>query len=144
MRSLLANLVGRSWMYHQAIIYRRAALARVGSYDTRYRSTSDYDYHVRSYLHGWRAGFAKSVLVEYDMTGGSNDVTATFGELAKIHRAHRGALPPLISAANEIVRRLEHARIRAQRNLSATKLGAFVRPIWVAVNRRLRDRPPST
>ena len=143
-RSLLGNILGRSWIYHQAVIYRRASLARIGPFSTAYRVAGDYDYHVRCYAAGLRARFTADVLVDYDMGGGSNDVVTAFREFKRIHRAHRDVLPAWVNCANEIVRGAEYARIVTLRTLSATGLGARLRPLWAKANRWLRHRgtPP--
>ncbi len=138
--TLLANILGRSWMYHQAVVYRRESLARVGPYSTAYRATADYDYHVRCYLAGLRGRFTADVLVDYDMSGGSNDVVTVFREIKLIQRSHRGELPAWVNRANEVIRNVECARILALRKLAATRLGAGLRPLWTRLNRRLRVR----
>src|SRR5262249_5053843 len=135
----LANIVGRNWMYHQAVIYRRASLARIGDFSTIYRATADYDYHIRCYLRGLRGRFIGDLLVDYDMSGGSNDVAPVFEEFKRIQRSHRGALPWWVNTANEIVRRVEYGRIRLQRALSTTPLGVRLRATWARLNRRLRQ-----
>jgi glycosyltransferase involved in cell wall biosynthesis len=48
--TLLGNVLGRSWMYHQGVVYRRASLSRVGRFSTAYRAAGDYDYHIRCYV----------------------------------------------------------------------------------------------
>jgi glycosyltransferase involved in cell wall biosynthesis len=138
--TLLGNILGRSWMYHQAVVYRRASLARIGPFSTAYRAASDYDFHVRCYVAGLRGRFTDDVPVDYDMGGGSNDVGTVFREFKRIQRSHRDELPAWVNCANEIVRRAEYARILTLRTLSATRLGAGLRPAWATLNRRLRRR----
>lgn len=138
--TLLGNILGRSWMYHQAVVYRRASLARIGPFSTAYRAASDYDFHVRCYVAGLRGRFTDDVPVDYDMGGGSNDVGTVFREFKRIQRSHRDELPAWVNCANEIVRRVEYARILTLRTLSATRLGAGLRPTWATLNRRLRRR----
>ena len=137
-RTLLGNLLGRSWMYHQAVLYRRASLARIGPFSTAYLRATDYDFHIRCYVAELRGKFRGEVLVDYDMGGGSNDVVAVFRELKQIQRSHRGELPTWLCWLNEIVRSLEYERILSLRRLSATRLGARIRPVWEKLNRRLR------
>jgi putative colanic acid biosynthesis glycosyltransferase len=138
-RSLLANLLGRNWIYHQAVIYRRATLRRMGAFSTAYRAAEDYDYHLRCYLAGLCGRFTADILVDYDMSGGSNDLDTVFGEFKRIQRAHRAALPAWVNVANEIVRRIEYGRIRALRTLSTTAVGGRLRPLWTKANRWLRS-----
>jgi hypothetical protein len=138
-RSLLGNLVGRSWIYHQAVIYRRASLRTIGPFSTSYRVAADYDYHLRCYVGGLRAVFTRDVLVDYDMGGGSNDAVTAFREFRRIQRSHRRSLPAWVGGANEIVRGLEYARILGLRTISTTRLGAPLRPVWARANRWMRD-----
>lgn len=144
-RTLLGNILGRSWLYHQAVLYRRASLDRVGSFSTAYGTAGDYDYHVRCYVAGLRGRFTGDMLVDYDMGGVSSDVGTVFEQLKEIQRSHRAELPGWVNWANEIVRNAEHARIVAMRTLSATRLGASLRPAWTTLNRWLREsrRRPS-
>jgi GT2 family glycosyltransferase len=137
-RTLLGNILGRSWMCHQAVIYRRSALARIGSFSTAYRVAGDYDFHIRCYIAGLRGTFTTEPFVDYDMAGGSNDITTVFGEFKRAQRAHRDRLPTWVTWANEIVRPLEYARMLAMRTLAATPLGARLRPSWATFNRWLR------
>jgi hypothetical protein len=137
-RSLIANLVGRSWIYHQAMIYRRASLARVGPYATTYRSTGDYELNMRCYIAGLRGRFIGEALVDYDTTGGSSDVSLVFRELKASQQAHRSALPWWVRHANELARPAEHARTRALRWLASTRPGRALRPVWVRLNRGAR------
>jgi glycosyltransferase involved in cell wall biosynthesis len=138
--TLLGNILGRSWIYHQAVVYRRTSLARIGSFSTAYRTSADYDYHVRCFVAGLRGRFTADVLVNYDMGGGSNDVAMVFSELKHIQRSHRGELRPWVNWANEIVRTVEYVRILTLRKLSATPLGASLRVVWAKLNRSLRKR----
>ena len=140
--TLLGNILGRSWICHQAVVYRRAALARVGPFSTAYRAAGDYDYHVRCYVAGLRGRFTADVLVDYDMGGGSNDVVTVFREFKQIQRAHSADLPAWVNCANEIIRCVEYGRILTLRKLSTTRVGASLRPVWTKVNRRLREHPP--
>ena len=141
-RTLLGNILGRSWMYHQAVVYRRASLARIGPFSTAYRTASDYDFHVRCYVAGLRGVFTSDVPVDYDMGGGSNDVVTVFTEFKQIQRSHRDELPAWVNWLNETVRSVEYWRILTLRALSATRLGAGLRPAWATLNRRLRRRRP--
>lgn len=142
-RTSLGNLLGRNWMYHQAVVYRRASLTRIGFYSTAYRTAMDYDYHFRCYVAGLRGLFSADVLVDYDMGGSSNDVVAVFREFKTIQRSYAGELPAWVNGANEIVRRLEYTRILVQRRLSTTWLGTNLRPFWAKLNRWIRQgRPP--
>jgi hypothetical protein len=141
--SLLANILGRNWIYHQAVIYRRASLGRIGPFSTAYRVAGDYDYHIRCYVAGLRARFTADVLVDYDMCGGSNDVITAFQEFKRIHRAHRAALPLWVTCVNEIVRGAEYGRISALRRLSATRFGARLRPLWAKAIRWAHRGTPS-
>ena len=138
--TLLGNLLGRSWIYHQGVVYRRASLRRVGPFSTAYRAAGDYDFHLRCYVAGLRGRFTDDVLAYYDMGGGSNDVVTVFREFKEIQRSHRGELPPWANWANEIVRTAEYTRILALRKFSATRLGATLRPSWARLNRWLRRR----
>jgi glycosyltransferase involved in cell wall biosynthesis len=141
--TLLANILGRSWIYHQAVVYRRASLSRVGPFSTAYRTAGDYDYHIRCYVAGLRGKFTDDVLVNYDMGGGSNDVVAVFREFKQIQRSHRAELPMWVNGVNEMVRSVEYARILTLRKFSATRFGAGLRPCWARLNRWLRRRTPS-
>lgn len=132
--SLVANVLGRSWMYHQTVIYRRTSVAALGEY-SGYRVASDYDYHVRAYASGLRWRRVPDVLVDYDMTGGSSDPAVAFEELRRIHRANRPRLPAWVNRGNEVIRTLEYFRISAFRGLSATRLGARLRPLWWGLRR---------
>ena len=138
--TLLANLVGRSWMCQQAVIYRRASLERVGTFSTAYRATGDYDFHIRCYVTGLRGRFTTELLVDYDMGGGSNDIVPVFAELKRIQRSHRKALPLWVNGLNEVVRTFEHARILTLRGLAATPIGGRLRPVWARLNRWVRPR----
>ncbi len=135
--TLLANILGRSWTYHQAVVYRRASLARIGPFSTAYRVAGDYDYHIRCYLAGLRGRFTRNLLVDYDMGGGSNDVVTVFRELKQIQRSHRDELPGWVNVVNEVVRSVEYRRILTLRRLSATRGGACLRPFWTKANRWL-------
>ncbi|HEV8438208.1 MAG TPA: glycosyltransferase [Methylomirabilota bacterium] len=137
-RRFVANILGRSWMYHQAVIYRRTSLARIGAFSTSYRATADYDYHIRCYVAGLRGRFIRDVLVDYDMTGGSNDVATVFDELKRIQRSHRRELPAWVNGVNEVVRSIEYRRIQLLRTVSATPLGTGLRSVWTTLNRRVR------
>jgi hypothetical protein len=62
-RSLLANLLGRNWIYHQAVIYRRTTLRRRGPSrppTARPRTTT---YHLRCYAAGLRGRFTPDIHV---------------------------------------------------------------------------------
>lgn len=137
-RSLAGNLLGRNWMYHQAVIYRRASLRGIGPFSSDYRVAGDYDLHLRGYAAGLRARFITEAVVDYDMSGGSNDVGAAFREFKRIQRSHRHALPAWMNGLNEIVRPLEYARVLILRTLSSTGLGIRLRPLWASANRWLR------
>jgi len=139
-RTFLASILGRNWIYHQTVIYRRASLDRLGPFSTAYRVAEDYDHHVRGYIAGIRGTFTDEVLVDYDMGGGSSDVGAAFREFRLVHRSYRHQLPTLVNWGNEIVRTAEYGRIMGLRRLSATRLGAGLRPAWTWLNRRLRQR----
>jgi glycosyltransferase involved in cell wall biosynthesis len=143
-RTLLGNILGRSWMYHQAVVYRRSSLDRIGPFSTAYQVAGDYDYHVRCYVAGLRGRFTKDVLVDYDMTGGSNDIVKVFAELKLIQRSHRASMPRWVGWANEIIRSVEYVRILLLRRLAATGAGALLRPLWAKVNRWFRERCSST
>jgi glycosyltransferase involved in cell wall biosynthesis len=137
-RTLLGNILGRSWICHQAVIYRRSSMTRVGLFWTAPRVAGDYDYHVRCYLAGLRGRFTTDVLVNYDMAGGSNDIVTVFTEFRQIQRLHADALPAAVNWVNEIVRTAEYARIRSLRRLAATPIGASLRPSWATLNRWFR------
>jgi hypothetical protein len=122
-------------MYHQAVVYRRASVARLGEYSPAYRMTSDYDCHVRAYAAGLEWRRVREVVVDYDMSGGSSDVAAAFGELRRIHRANRGRLPAWVNRGNDVVRTLEFLRISALRRISATRAGVSLRPLWWRLRR---------
>jgi hypothetical protein len=139
-RTLLGNILGRSWMCHQAVVYRRSSLARIGPFSTAYRVAGDYDFHIRCYIAGLRGRFTTDPLVDYDMEGGSNDVATVFREFKQAQRAHRDRLPAWVTWANEIVRTIEYARMLAMRILAATRLGAQLRPFWAMLNRWLRTK----
>jgi glycosyltransferase involved in cell wall biosynthesis len=141
--TFLGSILGRNWIYHQAVVYRRPALTRIGPFSTAYRVAGDYDHHICGYVAGLRGRFTADVLVDYDMGGGSNDVIAVFREFKQIQRAHADELPTWVNWGNEIVRHVEYARILAQRRLSATRLGAYLRPSWAKLNRWLRQRRTS-
>jgi GT2 family glycosyltransferase len=138
--TLLANIVGRSWLCHQAVIYRRASLARIGSFSTEYLVAGDYDFHIRCYIAGFRARFTSDVLVDYDMGGGSNDVGLVFGEFKRAQRRHRRDLPSWVNCGNELLRAVEFGRMAAMRASAATGPGRRLRPIWAKLNRHLRSR----
>ncbi len=142
--TLLGNILGRSWMCHQAVLYRRASFARIGPFSTAYRATGDYDYHIRCYVAGLAGRFTTDLLVDYDMEGGSNEIVTVFREFKRIQRSHRGALPAWVNGVNEIVRPLEYGRILTLRTLAATRLGAGLRPLWAKLNRWLRARRTSS
>jgi glycosyl transferase family 2 len=139
-RTLLGNILGRSWMCHQAVIYRRSCLAGIGPFSTAYRVAGDYDLHIRCYIAGWRGRFTTDAFVDYDMHGGSNDTATVFGEFKLAQRAHRDRLPRWVRWANEIVRRVEYTRMLVMRTLAATPSGARLRPLWAMLNRWLRSR----
>jgi GT2 family glycosyltransferase len=126
-------------MCHQATIYRRQALERVGPYPVAFDVAGDYEFHLRCYLAGLRARFVADVIVDYDVEGKSCDVVATFRQLKAIQRAHAGALPRWVRWANEVIRAIEYGRIVGLRRLSATPVGAALRPAWVRLNRRVRE-----
>ena len=134
-RTFLRNLLGRSWMYHQAVVYRRASIMRVGPYSPSYTLAGDYDFHLRCYLAGLRGRFLADILSAYDMTGGSTDVVRVFQEIREIHRSHMAHLPSWVNWANEVVRTVEYRRIRLLRRLSQTKPGARLRPLWWKLKR---------
>jgi Glycosyl transferase family 2 len=136
--TLLGNILGRSWMCHQAVIYRRSSLGRVGLFSTAYRVAGDYDYHIRCYLAGLQARFTDDVLVNYDMAGGSNDMATVFREFRQSQRSHQKVFPVWVNAANEIVRGVEYGRMVTFRTLAATRLGSSVRPVWARLNRWVR------
>ena len=142
-RTFLRNLLGRSWMYHQGVVYRRAALTRVGLYSTSYHVAGDYDFHLRCYLAGLRGQFLGTVLVDYDMTGGSSKVTQVFQEIKDIHRSHRAHLPRWVNWAHEIVRGFEYRRVLLFRTLSATAVGTALRPLWWWLKRFVHTRRAS-
>jgi glycosyltransferase involved in cell wall biosynthesis len=143
-RTLLGNILGRSWICHQAVIYRRSALHRIGPFSTAYRVAGDYDFHIRCYIAGLRGTFTTEPFVDYDMAGGSNDIATVFGEFKRAQRAHRKGLPAWVTWANEIVRTFEYTRMLAMRTLAATPLGARLRPSWATLNRWLRGRKTPT
>jgi hypothetical protein len=117
---------------------RARAQSPVGLFSTAQRVARDYDYHVRCYLAGLRGRFTTDVLVNYDMTGGSNDIVTLFREFRQIQRSHSDALPTAVNWVNEIVRPAEYARMRSLRRLAATPIGASLRPSWATLNRWLR------
>lgn len=137
--TLVRNLLGRSWMCHQAVVYRKSSLERVGPFSTSYRAAGDYDFHLRCYIAGARARFIPDVVVNYDMSGGSNDVLTVFSEFKLAQRRHRRALPAWVNCVNEVVRPVEYARMSTMRRLAATWIGASLRPVWATVNRGLRE-----
>ena len=139
-RTLLGNLIGRSWMCQQAIVYRRDSLERVGAFSTEYRVTGDYDFHLRCLVAGLRGRFTSEPMVNYDMGGGSNNVAVAFAEFKQIQRAQRAALPMWVVGANELVRTVEYGRIRVLRILAATRLGRRLRPAWAKFRRAARPR----
>jgi hypothetical protein len=143
-RTLLGNVLGRSWMCHQAVIYRRSSLDRVGTFSTAYRVAGDYDYHIRCYLAGLRGRFTTAPVVDYDMGGGSNDAATAFAEFKQIQRSFRGALPAWVSSLNEIVRTVEYHRILIMRTLAGTAMGSRLRPTWATLNRWMRLRRTSS
>jgi glycosyltransferase involved in cell wall biosynthesis len=134
-RRFLANILGRPWMCHQAMISRREALQRVGVFRTDYEATGDYEYAIRCYLAGLRARFIDDVLVDYDMGGASSDVASVFGQFREIQKLHRERFPRWVRWANEIIRRVEYGRVGLFRRLSATRAGAVLRPLWWRANR---------
>lgn len=138
--TLLGNILGRSWMCHQAVVYRRSSLDRVGMFSTACRAASDYDYHIRCYVAGLRGRFTTVPVVDYDMGGGSNDVVTVFAEFKRIQRSHRGALPAWVNGLNEIVRTVEYGRILTLRTLAATPMGSRLRPAWTKLNRWVRPQ----
>jgi hypothetical protein len=139
-RTLLANLIGRSWLCHQAVVYRRASLARIGAFSTAYQVAGDYEFHIRCYVAGLRAQFTSEVVVDYDMGGGSNDVALVFGEFKRAQRAHRRDLPTWVNWGNELLRTAEFGRMAIMRASAATGPGRRLRPLWAKLNRRLRSR----
>jgi hypothetical protein len=136
----LGNILGRCWMCHQAVLYRREAFARVGPYATVYTIGGDYEYHVRCYLAGLSAQFLNEILVDYDTSGRSSDVRTSFTEVEAIHRAYRARLPNWVNWANEVIRREEYLRIRVLRRVAAGRLGSQLRPAWYRLNRWAYER----
>jgi len=145
-RGFLANILGRPWLCHQAMILRRDALALVGPFRTDYGATGDYEYHIQCYLAGLRARFIADILADYDTSGVSSDVTTAFKQFREIQLLHRARFPWWVNWAHGIIWWIEYGRVRLLRRFSATRPGAALHPLWWRANRvrhawMLRRRP---
>lgn len=120
------TLLGHNKVCHQAMLYRRDALRRVGDFNPKYPQAADYEHYFRCLIEGLRVRCLRKELVDFDMDGTSNDYHNAFKEFKTIHRDLAPKLPTWVNIANEIFRTLELAKVATMKRL---------RPLWVRWNR---------
>ena len=79
-------------MCHQAILYRRDLLSRVGAFNLDYKVYADWDLNIRCFALPCRAQHVEATLCRYDCTGFSSSTTdhvfldRKLPEIAKLYR----------------------------------------------------------
>lgn len=136
--SFFAGLVGFNRMCHQAMVYHARVFEQLGPFPPGYRLAADYVHHLRAYTHGLRFKTVGATLVAFDMGGRSNDHAPVFEEFKRAHRELASELPAWFSAANELVRPLERARVGGLKLVARSPLAELLRPLWVGFKRLQR------
>ena len=123
---------------HQAVIYRRNEMVKLGSFSADLKIASDYEHLYRCFASGASALFLGARIVEYDMTGTSQDYSAAFSEFRRVQKDHASELPLWMRVANPIVWGSELGRVAVVKSVAASPLAGVLRPLWLKWNRRKR------
>jgi glycosyltransferase involved in cell wall biosynthesis len=137
-RRLPLNLVGNQRICHQAVIYRRRLIERVGDYSTKYKFAGDYEFHLRCLIaNGRYFVLPQNVLAVYDVGGRSwTQLPGVFEDCRLIHLDLRKRLPVWMSIGNELVRPLEYRRLLLMDLASKSQIGPIFTRAWLALRRR--------
>ncbi|MEW6055587.1 MAG: glycosyltransferase [Bdellovibrionota bacterium] len=134
--SFLWRILGHNRVCHQALLYRREVFKRVGVFSTRYHLVSDYEHHFRCYQAKVKVSSLPKTLVEYDMGGNSSNNAKVLAEFELVHRNVKALLPKQINLINWVWLKLERLRIIVIKGLARSPFSSFLRPLWLAWNRR--------
>jgi glycosyltransferase involved in cell wall biosynthesis len=132
----LRNLLGTNRICHQGIIYRSDLFKKVGTYNTHYKFAADYEHLFRCYFANVTALCLPDRLALYDMGGLTGGGLAQLPELQKVRRWANSQMPSPLALQNEILGRLETLRLLIVKKVASSFMGNFLRPIWIAWNRR--------
>ena len=133
---LIENLLGSNRLCHQAVVYRRAALNRVGPFSTKYKLAADYEHHFRCYAAGLRTKVVDATLVEYDTGGSSRDSATACAEFRQIQKSLAPRLPAWVNAANTLLAPIEPVKNKLFCAVQKTPMSGVLKKAWLAWNNR--------
>ena len=134
----LRNLLGSNKICHQAVIYKRHSLTKIGDFDhEHYKNTADYDHLYRFFLAGSRWFISKQALVVYDLGGNSSvHYPEVLSEFRQVQAAYAYRLSTKARWANLLLSRINEVRMYALKAVAASFAGERLRPLWTAWNRQ--------
>lgn len=135
-RSWLRGLLGINRFCHQAMLYRRSKLEKVGQFSEDFPVAADYEHHFRAYLRKLKYRADTSVLVDYDTGGTSSNVRQALAEFRAVQISLRRDLVAPLNWANTCIWWFEEKRIRMFKMLGKSVLGEPLRRLWHNWKRR--------
>lgn len=130
------GLVGINRFCHQAMLYRRARLIKIGAFSGDFPLASDYEHHFRCFLHGYSLKSDSDVLVDFDTGGASGNVRQALAEFRAVQLSLARELPLYLNLANALVWWFEEKRIRLFKAVGKSVAGEALKQAWHAWKRR--------
>lgn len=120
-------LVGRNWICHQAMLYKKNVFEKVGNFSLDYSNTGDYEHHLRCLTNGMVARSDRLCFCGYDRGGGSDQTDLVFKEFAQIQNIYSQHFSLLGRFLHHFVRSFEYCRIKFIKKISSSRLRFILR-----------------
>lgn len=124
-------LWGINRVCHQAVLFRRRAIAQIGAFSEEFKLVSDYDFHLRALAENLITRPFPGAIVYYDRGGQSAvQINKVFAEFRSVHRklAREGKLArPFLHG---VVWWAEKCRVKGIKALRALPGGAALGAAW--------------
>lgn len=134
--TMLESLLYRNLLSHQAVLYKRYVMDRVGLFHTEFRISADYEHYLRCYADGMRAKCIKDRWVICDRTGASSvKWVDSLKEAARASNSIRDKIPFFLFLKFKFYSMLELLRVSLLKTAAKFLPFGWIRNAWIRWNK---------
>jgi glycosyltransferase involved in cell wall biosynthesis len=126
----IENLVGRNYLCHQGIIYRRSVFERIGMFSEDYKLAGDYEHHFRCHFEKLNTLNLPLIIADYDRDGRSDDFEPVYREFRRVWKDNRKKMGARLALKNDLLAFAHYQKLRLMRSAFIDPFSKPLKNIW--------------